>query len=108
MQCVSYDSAFQLELCNKFPLYVSSRKSSSKKSKVTGRHGKRKREESPGSDSNDDEREFKGKSSPKKSKVAHKRKRPSSDSQDSDDLFEDEDDVPTYRSRGTRSRPICL
>ena len=95
MECVGYDNAFQLELCENFPLYVpppkktrGSGKSSPKKSKVAGR--KRKREESPNSDfKNDDEREF-------------------GSGEDFDDISEDEGKVLTYTSRGTRSRPIIL
>ena len=99
MECVGYDNAFQLELCDKFPLWVppprrpkGSGKSAPKKSKVAGQ--KRKREESPGSNfENDDEREYDANSS-RRSKFKH--------------LSEDEDDVLTYAPRGTRSRPICL
>ena len=97
MECVGYDNAFQLELCEKFPLWVpppkksrGSRKSSPKKSKVTVAGRKRKRDESPGSDhsnlKNEDE----------------------SEREATGELSEDEDEVPTYRPRGTRSRPICL
>jgi hypothetical protein len=133
MECVGYDNAFQIELCEKFPLFVpppktprGSGKSSLKKRKVAGR--KHKREESVDSDpQTDNEREFKGKSSPKKSKVAgRKRKReetPNLDSESNDerefeaatgwggnfdDLSEDEAQGPTYTPRGTRSRPIIL
>lgn len=135
MECVGYDNAFQLELCEKFPLWVPSprtpkgsgkKRSSPKKSKIAGR--KRKREESSDSDSqNDDEREFEGKSSSKKTKVTGRKRtkrEENSDSDSNDDerefeastgwkgnfngLSEDEDDVLTYTPRGTRSRPICL
>jgi hypothetical protein len=95
MECVGYDNNFQLELCDKFPLWVpppkkprGSNKSSSKKSKLAGR--KRKREESPDfeldNDLNEDGRS--GDSEP-------------------EHVSEDEE-VLTYRPRGTRSRPICL
>ena len=101
MECVGYDNAFQLELCDKFPLWVppprrpkGSGKSAPKKSNVAGQ--KRKREESPGSDfeiENDDEREYDANTS-RRGKFKH--------------LSENDDDVPTYTPRGTRSRPICL
>jgi hypothetical protein len=101
MECVGYDNDFQLELCDKFPRWVppprnpkgsgkksSSKKSSPKKTQVAGR--KRKREDSESLDS-DDNRRF----------AAWGEDFDLSDS-------EDEDEVPTYRPRGTRSRPICL
>lgn len=61
MECVDYDNAFQLELCDKFPLWVppptrkrtsqGPRKSPAKKFKATSHAGrKRKRKESLDSD----------------------------------------------------------
>ena len=110
MECVGYDNAFQLELCEKFPLWVpppkrSSKSKSSKKSKsrvsgksptkdskVAGR--KRKREESL-SDSDDGRNEDESEEATGRREI--------------DNLSEDEDhEVLTYRPRGTRSRPICL
>ena len=95
MECVDYDDNFQCQLCDKFPLWVPPPK------------------QTRGS----------GKSSPKKSKLAgRKRKReesPDFNDEDegeleasggrgeSEDLSEDEE-VLTYTPRGTRSRPICL
>ena len=101
MECVGYDNAFQLELCDKFPLWVppprrpkDSGKSTPKKSKVSQAGHKRKREESPGSESeNDDEREYDANTS-RLGKFKH--------------LSKDEDDLLTYTPRGTRSRPIYL
>ena len=97
MECVGYDNNFQLELCDKFRLWVpppkpprSSRKSH-KISKLAGR--KRKREESPDFDDdlNEDEEGLEA----------------SGRGRESEDLSEDEE-VLTYTPRGTRSRPICL
>ena len=83
MGCVGYDNAFQLEICEKFPLWASppkrtrgSGKSSPKKSKMAGR--KRKREETPDSE-NDEREEATG---------------------EFNNLSEDEDEVLTYRPRG--------
>ena len=100
MECVDYDNNFQLELCDKFPLWVpppkqprSSGKSSPKKSKLAGR--KRKRDENPDfddDDSNEDEREL---------------EEASGGRGESEDPSVDEE-VLTYTPRGTRSRPICL
>jgi len=107
MECVGYDNAFQLELCEKFPLWVppprkprGSGKSSAKQSKVAGR--KRKRERSPDSDvdlnpKNEDESELEA--------TGQREER------EFDDFSGDEDDaaeVLTYRHGGTRSRPIYI
>jgi hypothetical protein len=98
MECVDYDNNFQLQLCNKFPLWApppkkprASGKTSPQKSKLAGR--KRKREESPDldNDSNEDEGEL---------EAGHGRRGESEVSED--------EEVLTYRPRGTRSRPIDL
>ena len=107
MECVGYDNAFQLELCDKFPLWVpptkaskapksskkrrGSGKSPTKSSKVAGR--KRKRGESF-ADSDDDRNEVESEGATGSAEI--------------DNLSEDEEEGPTYRPRGTRSRPICL
>ena len=102
MECVGYDNDFQLELCQKFPLWVppprkakgSGKSSSAKKTKSAGLKRKRElREESLDFDSgSDDERKFDVKTG-KRGKF------------DLDDLSQDEDEGPAYTPRGTRSRP---
>ena len=89
MECVGYDNDFQLDLCEKFPLWKLSKgsgKSSPKKSQVAGL--KRKREENLDFDSwSDDERKFEAKTGRR------------------GNLSDDKDNVPTYTPQGTRSRP---
>ena len=101
MECVGYDNAFQLRLCDEFPLWIpppkkrrnpqGSSDSSAKKSTATGRVGrKRKREESPTLDKDENESELEA-----------------ADGQEPkfDYLSEDEDEELVYIPRGTRSRP---
>jgi hypothetical protein len=84
MECVGYDNNFQLELCNKFPLWVPP----PRKPRPSGK--KRKRDESPDLDNNSNEDE----------ELEARR-------EESEEASADEN-VLTYRPRGTRSRPICL
>lgn len=103
MECVGYDNTFQLELCDKFPLWVPPPKKkpqgsrrvdhSAKKSLATNpRKRKRKWEENPDlKDENEGESE------------AADWQEPKFDSEHEDDIQE-----LTYIPRGTRSRPICL
>jgi hypothetical protein len=105
MECVGYDNTFQLELCDKFPLWVppskqkpqGSRNYSAKKSSATSpRKRKRKPEENSNLDVDlKDENESES--------GAADWQEPKFDSEHEDDIQE-----LTYIPRGTRSRPICL
>jgi len=107
MKCIEYDLPFQLELCEKFPLWVPSlrkpkgskkdpkRPAGAKTANSQSRGRKRKRSESLLSEltEQDSNNELRTKG------------------EDLDMNFmdvSDDDSKPIYTSKGTRSRPICL